>query len=199
MSAAVACAYAEAIGTALGWKVLPIQGDGNCLFRALPWEWDDALQDRNATVTFCCYQPWQVVENHVWKMQHLTVWRIQVELQAAGPLKFSKQRHKYSWQCYQPWDSSKVNFPETEPSPTHLSNLDHVELLHLRGCQFDCILHREGGFSLDSPVLESGRDWFGFCIPDVTWLLLLPYSKCCEHSAPHTRNYLSCKCNFWRC
>jgi len=91
-------------------------------------------------------------------MQHLTVWRIQVELQAAAPLKFSKQRHKYSWQCYQPWDSSKVNFPETEPSPTRLSNLDHVELLHLRGCQFDCILHREGGFSLDSPVLESGRD-----------------------------------------
>ena len=29
MSAAAACAYAEAIGTALGWKVLPIQGDGN--------------------------------------------------------------------------------------------------------------------------------------------------------------------------
>ena len=142
----------------------------------LPWEWDDALQDRNAPVTFCCYQPW-LIENHVWKMQHLTVWRIQVEFQAAAPLyqvpmyllTFSKQLHKYSLQCYQPWDSSKLNFPETEPSPTCLSNLDHTELLHLRGCQFDCNLHREG-FSLDSPALEGGRDrLFNFCIPDVTW------------------------------
>ena len=116
-----------------------------------------------------------IVENHVWKMQHLTVWRIQVELQAAAPLyqvpmyllTFSKQLHKYSWQCYQPWDLSK--FPETEPSPTILSNLDHVELLHLRHCQFDCMLHREGGLSLDSPVLEGGRDrLFSFCILDVT-------------------------------
>ena len=81
------------------------------------------------------------VKNHVRKMQHLTVWGTQVELQAAAPLyqvpvhllTFSKQLHKYSWQCqcYQPWDSSKLNFPETEPLPTRLSNLDHASLERL--------------------------------------------------------------------
>ena len=145
-----------------------------CLWLLLPWEWDDALQDTNATVTFFAANRDRFkgivldgdVENHVRKMQHLTVWGTQVELQAAASLYqvpvylliFSKQLHKYTWQCYQPWDSSKLNFPETEPSPTRLSNLDHVELLHLRGCHFDCILHWEGGFSLDRPVLEGRRD-----------------------------------------
>ena len=40
------------------------------------------------------------------------------------------------------------------PPPTHLSNLDHVELLHVRACHFDVILHEEGG---DRPVLEAAR------------------------------------------
>ena len=51
----------------------------------------------------------------------------------------------------------KLKFPETERLPTHLSNLDHVELLHVRACDFDVILHEEGGFSLDRPVLETAR------------------------------------------
>jgi len=170
----MSAAAAEAIVTALGRKVLPIQGDGNCLFRAFGYYFHGSemmhCKTRMLLSHFVATNRDRFkgivldgdVENHVRKMQHLTVWGPQVELQAAASLyqvpvyllTFSKQLHKYSWQCYQPWDSSKLNFPETEPSPTRLSNLDHVELLHLRGCHFDCILHREGGFSLDRPVLE---------------------------------------------
>ena len=61
------------------------------------------------------------VENYGRKMQHLTVWGTQVELQAAASLyqfrmyllTLSKQLHKFSWQCYQPGGSSKL---------AHLSN-----------------------------------------------------------------------------
>ena len=79
------------------------------------------------------------VMNHVQRMQHLSVWGTHVELQATASIA---------------WDSSKLKFPETELSPTHLG---HVELLHVRACHFDVILHEEEGFPLDRPVLEAAR------------------------------------------
>ena len=54
----------------------------------------------------------------------------------------------YNWQCFKPWAPSKLNFSNTETLPTHPSNLDHIELLRLRNCHFDCILYEEGGLSL---------------------------------------------------
>ena len=51
----------------------------------------------------------------------------------------------------------KVKVPSNRTIHTHLSNLDCVELLHVRACHFDVILHEEGRFSLDRPVLETVR------------------------------------------
>ena len=173
----MSAAAAEAILTALGRKVLQVKGDGNCLFRALGYyfygtemmhcktrtllsDFVTANSDRFKSIVMG-----GDVMNHVQKMQHLSVWGTHIELQATASLfqdpvymlTFSRQQNRYIWHCYQPRDSSKLKFPETEPPPTHLSNLDHVELLHVRACHFDVILHEEVRFSLDRPVLETAR------------------------------------------
>ena len=102
-------------------------------------------------------------KQHVQKMQHLwnsrratgysrSLFQVPVYM-----LTFSRQQNGYIWHCYQARDSSKLKFPETEPPPTHLYNLDRAELLHVRACHFDVILHEEEGFPLDRPVLEAAR------------------------------------------
>ena len=166
---------AEAILKAAGQKVLPVKGDGNCLFRALGYYLygTEMMHCKTRAILakfvaknsnrFECIIMDGTIEGHIEKMQELTVWGTQVELQATASLyqipvyllTFSSQVNKYSWQCYQPWDPSTLNFTDTEPLPTHISELDHIELLHLRSCHFDCILHKEGGFSLDRPVLDA--------------------------------------------
>ena len=171
----MSAAAAEEILAALGRKVLPVKGDGNCLFRALGYYLygTEMMHSRtrmeltnfvaNNRAVFEAIVMDGDIENHLLRMQHLTVWGTQVELQAAASLyqipvyilTFSKQQDMYNWQCFKPWAPTKLNFSNTGPLPTHLFNLDHIELLHLRNCHFDCILHKEGGFSLDTPILEA--------------------------------------------
>ena len=173
----MSAAAAEAILAPLGRKVLPVKGDGNCLFRALGYYFygTEMMHCKTRTLLsdfvvansnrFKSIVMDGDVMNHAQKMQHLSVWGTHVELQATASLfqvpvymlTFSRQQNRYIWHCYQPWDSSKLKFPETEPPPTHISNLDHVELLHVRACHFDVILHEEEGFPLDRPVLEAAR------------------------------------------
>lgn len=171
----MSAAAAEEILAALGRKVLPVKGDGNCLFRALGYYLYGTemmhIRTRIELLNFVAnnramFEPIVMdgdIESHLLRMQHLTVWATQVELQAAASLyqipvyilTFPKQLDTYNWQCYQPWAPSNLNFSHNEPLPNQLSNLDHIELLHLRNCHFDCILHEEGGFSLDAPILEA--------------------------------------------
>jgi len=148
-----AAAAAEAILAALhgtestlsqrGWK-LPFRALSyyfygtemmHCKTRTLLSDFVAANSDRFKTI-----EMGDDVTYLVQKMQHLSVWGAHVELQATASLfqvpvymlTFSRQQNRYIWHCYQPWDSSKLKFPETEPLPTHLSNLDHVELLHVK-------------------------------------------------------------------
>ena len=167
-------AAAQAILAELGRKILSVKGDGNCLFCALGYYGTEMMHSttRMPLTQFVAtirdrFKPIVMdgdFESHVTKMQHLTVWRTQVELQAAASLYqvlvyiliFSKTLSRYTWFCYKPWDVTKLNFLETHLS-TRITDLDHVELIHLRACHFDCIVHNEGGFLLDRPVLEGAK------------------------------------------
>lgn len=168
---------AAAILAELGRKILSVKGDGNCLFRALGYYFYGTEMMHSTTRMLVTqfvatnrdrFKPIVMdgdIESHVTKMQLLTVWGTQVELQAAASLyqvpvyvlTFSRTLNRYTWYCYEPWDVTKLNFSETDLQSTGTTDLDHVELLHLRACHFDCILHNEGGFLLDRPVLEGAK------------------------------------------
>ena len=72
-------------------------------------------------------------ETHLLRMQHLTFRDTHVELLVAAPV---------------------YHIPNFLTLSTHPSDLDYVELVRLKNCHLDCILHKEGGFSLDT-ILEA--------------------------------------------
>jgi len=95
-------------------------------------------------------------------MHHLTVWGTQVQLQAAASLashiksvhllRFKKQLISTAGSVTN-LGTLKVELPRNRATPT---NLD-LELPHLRGCHFNCILHWEEDFC--STEIEYSSSW----------------------------------------
>ena len=55
---------------------------------------------------------------------------------------------KYRWTCYNPHDDSTLLFP-SKPPPKSLMELDHLELMNVHACHYDCIVTSED--RLDRP------------------------------------------------
>ena len=47
----------------------------------------------------------------------------------------------------------RLAFPSQNPAPEQLSRLNHIELINVRQCHYDCILSQDGDYPLDEPPL----------------------------------------------
>ena len=157
-------------------SVIRIEGDGNCLFRALSLIVYGSemyhLKVRELLVNFVRsnadkfkgYVTNGTLEDHVLHMQYSRTWATQVELYAAASL-FGKElfiytptvrRDKqYIWIRVLPFPPqvSLVFPPNNEPWPKRLTEVDHMELCHTSGKHFDVVVDLEGEQSLTKPTL----------------------------------------------
>ena len=151
-----------------------IQGDGNCLFRALAFDVykteDVHSKMRQLLVDFVTnnkhsFQPFikGSLEEHVRQMRYMRRWGTAVEILAAASLMqipiytyTPNAEGLYKWIYYMPLKESTLQFPD-EPYPRHAKSQSHIELLHASGCHYDCIVTVDGGFPLEEPhVAKSG-------------------------------------------
>jgi len=146
-------------------KRIVIEGDGNCLFRALAstiYKTQDMhTKMRAMLVDFVAnnktqFQPFLTtpLEDHIRHMRHERIWGTAIELMAAASLMQMPvytytpvPRGVYRWVRYNPLKESTLVFPE-EPYPTQANDLNHIELLHTSGCHYDCIGTTDEGLPL---------------------------------------------------
>ena len=137
-------------------KRITIEGDGNCLFRALAYTiyktQDMHIKMREMLASFLLknkleFQPFlsTPVEDHVQEIRHERIWGTALEVLAVAslmqlPVYTYTPIHQgvYKWFLYSPLIESSLKFPK-EPYPTQADDLNHIELLHTSGCHYDCI------------------------------------------------------------
>lgn len=151
-------------------RTIVIQGDGNCLFRALAfiiYKTEEVHSKmRQLLVDFvtrnkCSFRPFVdgSVEEHVGQMRYMRKWGTALEILAAASLLqipiytyTPSVQGTYKWLRYMPLTESTLQFPE-EPYPRHAKFLNHIELLHASACHYDCIVFIDGGFPMEEPRL----------------------------------------------
>lgn len=151
-------------------RTIVIQGDGNCLFRALAfviYKTEEVHSKmRQLLVDFviknkCSFQPFvkESVEEHARQMRYMRRWGTALEILAAASLLqipiytyTPSVQGVYKWLRYLPLTESTLQFPD-EPYPRHAKSLNHIELLHASACHYDCIISTDGGFPLEEPHL----------------------------------------------
>jgi len=150
-------------------KRIVIEGDGNCLFRALAstiYKTQDMhTKMRAMLVDFVAnnktqFQPFLTtpLEDHIRHMRYERIWGTAIELMAAASLMLH-HLCVYRWVRYNPLKESALVFPE-EPYPTQANDLNHIELLHTSGCHYDCIGTTDEGLpSLIEPHIATTVDY----------------------------------------
>ena len=137
-------------------KKITIEGDGNCLFCAMAYAiyktQDMHVKMREMLARFLLknkleFQPFQStpVEDHVQEIRHERIWGAALELLAVAslmqlPVYTYTHNHQgvYKWFFYNPLIESSLKFPK-EPYSTQADDKNHIELLHISGCHYDCI------------------------------------------------------------
>ena len=152
-------------------KVKPISGDGNCLFRALAFVLygNEMCHEkvRELLVQFVSqnrdsFRPYidGDFERYSSNMRCTRVWGTAVEILATASLlqipvfTLIPNVNTYKWFRYNPLRGDRLTFPSQDPPPKQLSRLNHIELLNVRGCHYDCILSQHGDYPLDEPPLN---------------------------------------------
>ena len=134
---------------------ITIEGDGNCLFCAMAYAiYKTHVKMRKMLARFLLknkleFQPFLFtpVEDHVEEMQHKRIWSTALELLAVAslmqlPVYTYTPIHQgvYKWVFYNPLIESSLKFPkEPYDYPTQADDKNDIELLHTRGCHYDCI------------------------------------------------------------
>ena len=156
---------------AMDRKVIPIIGDGNCLFRALSFVlYGNETCHKNVRellVQFISqnqanFKPYICgdLETYLDKMKCTGVWGTSVELLAAASFLcipvFTLIPHTstYKWLKYKPLCEDMLTFPSQNPPSKQLLELNHIELLNVQGCHYDCIVSLDGSYPMDEPPLN---------------------------------------------
>lgn len=161
-----------------GRKRFSIMGDGNCMFRAFAFlacgSESTHLKIRLLLVKFISlntplFSPLLfggTIDKHVKQMQHIGKWGTQVELQAATsffqkPLyvltKGTNDKAEYKWIMYKPHPLKVLTFPdEMEINFLNVFNttLKHLEICHVNGSHYDCVVDQNDKVPLQSPALS---------------------------------------------
>jgi hypothetical protein len=138
-----------------GRGIIPILGDGNCLFRALSklayGEEDHHVLIRRVTAEFISsnssvFQQYctENITEHVNRVKRLTVWGSHVELQAAAclldlPIYVCTQKDgnkSFFWEVFKPLQEELI-FPESRLIKP--AGVWHFELCHTSNCHYDII------------------------------------------------------------
>ena len=91
------------------------------------------------------------------------MWGKALELQAAASLLqvpvytlLPTRSGTYKWVTYVPQDELDPfsDFPVEPPPPRNLFSIDHLELLNVNACHYNCIVNQLGKSPLDRPPLE---------------------------------------------
>ena len=102
-------------------------------------------------------------------LKHFGEWGTQVELQTAATLfhkplyvltQSTNDKGDYDWIVYKPQFSKSISFPkETELNFLSIFNtiLQHLEICHINGCHYDCVVDGNSQIPLQPPEL-SKRD-----------------------------------------
>ena len=150
--------------------VKAIQGDGNCLFRALSsvicHSEDNHQQIRRILVTFSKHNKQYLkqfchpvpIEEHINGMELDRVWGTDLEIHAAAALWQVKiyvcvpdtSFTSYSWMCYNPIPLSHLTIPVECQELPHPPGMFHFELLYAWRCHYDVIIGPHG-FNPDYP------------------------------------------------
>lgn len=153
-------------------RIHPIQGDGNCLFRALSYllfgHEDNHQQVRHTLVdytvknqeAFSEYCTGHSIEDHAAWMKHETKWGTDLEIRAAAsylqlPIYTCTQKSKslhYYWECFQPLNTLTQSKRGVD---IHLlpKTIRHLELCHRNRCHYDVIEMSDGGRPTRLPPL----------------------------------------------
>ena len=146
-------------------------GGGNCLFRAIAfvlYGTEMAHEKiRELLVQFVSenrgsFRPYidGDLESYLAKMKCTRVWGTAVELLAVASLlqipvlTLIPHVNTYKWFRYKPLCVDRLAFPSQDPPPKQLSRLNHIELINVRQCHYDCILSQDGDYPLDEPPLS---------------------------------------------
>ena len=158
-----------------------VQGDGNCLFRALSSiicnTEDNHQQIRRLLVTFCRHnKPYfktfchpVPIEQHINGMEKDRAWGTDLEIHAAATMWQVKiyvctplstpdcGSSLYSWIHFKPAPLSKVTYPaQCEELPRPLG-IFHFELFHAWGCHYDVVTGPDGYTPLNPPSLPESE------------------------------------------
>jgi len=156
-------------------RVVEIKGDGNCLFRALAFlvygTEDVHIQMRELLADFISRNKVQFakltdkIDEHILKLKYQRVWGSALELQAIASLLqlpvytlLPNREGTYKWVIYNPQDDTTLDFPLEPPPPRSISSLDHLELINVHSCHYNCIVDLLGHSPLTRPPLQPTVD-----------------------------------------
>ena len=153
-------------------RTRPIQGDGNCFFRAISetlyGQQDKHEEIRSALVNFIMsnkdifakFIPSTVdcIDNHLQRMQRWGTWATHLEIFAAAsffqiPIYVATQRSKtmvYYWEIYNPQSCNSIQ--------CHFLKelcLRHIELAHVQRCHYETVKMNNGSQPKHPPRLET--------------------------------------------
>ena len=155
-----------------------IQGDGNCLFRALSrilcGNEDNHSFIRRTLVTFATHnKSWLQkfchplpIEYHLNGMKSDRIWGTDLEIHAAAslwkiPIYVCTQNPndpKYFWVLFKPINSSELVLPEECQQLTLSAGVHHFELLHAWRCHYDVIIGPDGHLPDFPPPIPDIQD-----------------------------------------
>ena len=123
--------------------VIPCRQRSYCLLKGILWmNWEN--QDSFRPYIDCDF------ERYLSHMRCTRVWGTAVEILATASLLQNSvftlipSVNTYKWFRYNPLRGDRLTFPSQDPPPKQLSRLNHIELLNVRGCHYDCISSQDG-------------------------------------------------------
>ena len=163
--------------------IIPVLGDGNCLFRALSRllfdseDWHAFVRQQlvefeslNSSLmqSYCDGN----VSNHIAKVKYLTIWGTHVELVAAASLLkmtiyVCTQKcgnGEYYWEIFKPIENSHLRFSEslTLNKPV---GIDHFEICHTMRCHYDIITMSDGLRPINPPKIQLQHHHISLLLP----------------------------------
>ena len=151
--------------------MVEIKGDGNCLFRALAFlvygTEDVHIQMRELLADFISRNKVQFakltdkIDEHILKLKYqrvggecIGVTLLQLPVYTLLP----NHEGTYKWVIYNPQDDTTLDFPLEPPPPRSISSLDHLELINVHSCHYNCIVDLLGHSPLTRPPLQPTVD-----------------------------------------
>lgn len=155
--------------------IVPILGDGNCLFRALSKltygseEWHSFMRQTLVEFVSLNHEVFQSyctedITDHLSKTKHDRRWGTHVELQAAAsllklPIYVFTQKSgsgDYYWEIFKPM-KEPLKLPDSAIEKPQ--GVDHYEICHTLGCHYDIIILGDGLRPIEPPFIETQHSY----------------------------------------